>query len=301
MNSLFKCIATAACHAALLLAFFPCASAENPDAAAADLIHDAWKEYQYREFDSAQAIFAKAFKKSSVKAEKLQALTGQAFCLQFGKRALAGVSDYEGAIAIYRKALAICEHDPKFESFFNSMIAECSYRIYSLNGDEAKLKEAEGIWQALSSSEPKSLVAQDALLFRTFAGTNSFAEDANVEKMNQVASYLASVSQPGVKPEPGSIALASVMANYLATVCFWRGDYKGSVDWLKEYVKLGPTSYASRTNTVFRIARISDVKLGDAKTAAEYYGIFAKSFPVDNRRYFSELKAASLLGKEAGN
>ena len=297
MNPLIKCFALLLCQTALLLAAIPSASAAKPDAGAIDLIHDAWREYQYREFDTAQSIFYDAFKKATVKEDKLQALTGQAFCLQFGKRALATSSDYEGAITFYRKALEIAGHDAKFEPFFNAMIAECSYRIYSIGGDEAKLKEAEAIWADLNAKSPNSLVAQDALIFKTFATTKSFRDDNNLENIKQVSAHMAAVA---AQPDADGAALTPVMANYLSTVCFWRGDYKGSVHWLQEYLKLGPTCYTAKTNAVFKIARISDLKLQDAKTSCEYYSLFAKSFPVDKRRYFSEQKAAS-FAKEAGH
>lgn len=299
MRSAVKCAALSFCLLALTTALLLSACGQaKPDAAALDLLRDAWKEYQYREFDEARALFAEAFKKSARKEDKLQALTGQAFCLQFGKRALAGVSDFEGAIALYRKALEIAAGDRKFEPFFKAMLAECSWRVYSLNGDDAKLKDAEDIWASLATDAPKSLVSQDALLFKTLAGTDSFADEGNVEKMKDAAAYLESLSDAQDKD---ASALAAVFADYLSTVCFWRGDYKGSELWLREYLKLGPTSYSAKTNAVFKVARINDLKLGDKKAAAEYYALFAKSFPVDKRRYFSERKAAELGGKEAGN
>jgi len=286
MNLIKSIAATPALALCLSLAPLLCGAGET----CADKIKDAWKEYQYREFDTAQSLFSEAERLAASKEDRVQALSGQAFCYQFGKRALATASDYEAAIALYRKSLEIAAGDPRFEPFLKSMLAECAARIYFLNGDEAKLKEAKEIWDWLQASCKESIVAQDSMLFKTVNMTKSFTDDANLPQMQVLEARLAE-SKGKSDGSSEKDALSSVMASYLSTVYYWRGDYKGSVEWLKRYIDYGPTSYSAKTNAYFKVARVSEIKLDDRKTACEYYGVFAKSFPTDRRNYFSALKA----------
>jgi tetratricopeptide (TPR) repeat protein len=276
----------------------------DKEAVAIDLLRDGWKEYQYREFDNAESLFKKAAEKASAKEDKLQALTGQAFCYHFGRMALATASDYANAIAIYRKCLDLAGDDQKFAPFFNSMIAECSYRIYRLTDDDTKLDEANAIWKELQEKHPNSVAAQEALLFKTIMDTKNLKDDSIIAKINTVADRLNS-KRPNDAELADANAMTSVMANYLAFVTYWRGDYRSAVHWFKEYLRLGPTSYAARYGTVFRIARISEMKNNDPKTAIAYYSLFAKDFPSNRSKYFAEQKSIELQKavdkKEAGN
>ncbi len=268
--------------------------------ASADKLKDAWREYQYREFDTAQSLFVEAEKSAASKEERLQALTGQAFCSQFGRRALATVSDFEAASKIYRKCVELSAGDSRFEPFFKAMLAECAARIYSLNDDKAKLKEAMDIWDWLQANCKDSIVAQDALLFKTALLTKSYDDDANIPLMQVLEQRLSGMTgKSDGSSEKDS--LSSVMASYLANTYYWRGDYKSSVVWLKRYIDFGPTSYSARTNAYFKVARVSEAKLDDRKTAFEYYNFFSENFPTDRRNYFAGQRAAEYgaLLKEA--
>ncbi len=283
---------------AMTLCLSVTAISSDQETKAADIMDGAWKEYQYREFSSAESMFDKALRIAESDEEKLQALTGKAFCRQFGPMALAGEGDYSAAIAIYKQCQQIAGANPHFAPFFKAMIAECSYRIYSLNGDEEKLRTAEALWNELQTSSSNSVPAQEALLFRTIMETKNYNLEDNKERMKRVADRLASSPVESDADAMDANALLPVMADYLYYASFWGGDYKGSVKWLEKYLELGPTSYAAAGNTVFRIAKTSEVKLKDYGTAAKYYAIFAKDFPSNNRRYFAQQKAAE-LGKEA--
>ena len=305
MKKLQDCLASLTVALTLCLAgqTAPCALAADAEAKALDLIHDGWKEYQYREFSLAKKLFIKAEKAANSNIDKVQAITGQAFCLQFGKKAEADVQDYEDAIELYNNALKLSVGDVKLQQFLNSMIAECSYRIYALSGDEKKFDAAEAIWSKLQAEAPNSLITQDALLFKNINMTKSYASPENLEKMAAVAKQIEGAKAVSKSEAPDAKALTQVMANYLARVNYWRGNYKDAVTWYEEYLKLGPTSYAVGVTTTFQVARISELKLNDKKTAAEYYALFSQKYPVDSRRYFTLLKVEELnkaLAKEAG-
>lgn len=271
------------------------------------LLKSAWQEYAYREFSKAEKLFIRAEKEAKNSDEIVQALTGQAFCYHFGKRQRVSIDDYSQALSIYKRALEKRSDDPKFTPFFKAMSAECNYNIFKLGGDASYQEEAEKIWAELKEKYPDSIFTQDALLFKSVMATNDLKSDEAKAATAELKEYLNGKTG-AFKAEKGTInasakspddktLLAPCMAKYIFTVLYWRGDYKDSVTWLKEYVKLGPSSISYLTTGYFRIAQTSEKQVGDKVTAQQFYRKLYTEYPNDRRAYYCTLKDES-LGKD---
>jgi hypothetical protein len=271
----------------------PCISAEN----SAELIKKAWTEYGYREFSKAERFFVEAAQKAQSMEDYCQALSGQAFCYQFGKKAQANVDDYEFAISLYEKCLKKAASNPKFVPFLKSMIAECNYRIYIIDENPENFKKAQTIWNELQKKNYGSVIAQDALLYEVVIQTNDYGDTKSPINAKKLEEYVAPVLKAASKRDRklgDEKLLTPVMANYLKDIYFWNNDFKKAASWLEAYIILGPTSYAARSDAYFRLARIAEKKLKDKKLAYKYYKRFYIEMKNSNRAYFAKEKMDEL-------
>lgn len=288
--------------------FASCCVGFNVRLAAADktaeLLKKGWLEYSYREFSKAETFFKQAEEKAQSMEDYCQALTGQAYCYQFGKKAQADVSDYEYAISLYEKSLKKVGNNPKFTPFLKSMIAECNYRIYLLDENPENFKKAQSAWNELQKKNYGSVIAQDALLYEVVVQTDDFTEQktlANAKKLEEYTIPILRAASNRDKDLGDESLLTPVMANYLKDIYFWSEDFKKATKWLEAYIILGPTSYAARSDAYFRLARIAEKKLKDRKLAYKYYKRFFNEMKNSNRAYFAKEKMNELskpIGKK---
>lgn len=269
-----------------------------------DLLKDGWAKYEFREFEAARRIFSRVQDTSKDKASICQAKTGLAFFNQFGQRGNVSVNHFEKAIELYDECIKMMGPDYKLTPFWKSMKAECNYRIYQKNDNIKNLKNAEAIWKELAEKQPKSLVAQDALLFRTVVPIRDFTDETVPNKIAEMETYLQPIKKKinnkktaeEIKKDEAAV-LAGIMANYLGKL------YASKKNWLKSsenydtYVKLGPTSHHYKLNAYYSIARIADVKLNDKKLAKEYYTKIFTESPTYRKSYFSMKRVKELGGK----
>ncbi len=279
----------------LLLAFLGLApvTVHAQDAAEASILSEAWREYAFMEFRKARRLFDRVIADPPNREDLCQALTGRAFCYQFGGRGNVTVGDFREALAAYGRCLQELGDGHRLAPFWLAMTAECHYRIHLLSRDAAALGEAEKLWQRLQRDHHDSIFNQDALLLRATAGLTDFKDARTTDRMAEIEAYLAEDAGKGRAGGPG--LLAPVMANYLANAYFWRGDYARSVAWYREYCRLGPTSFRERNTVWFRVARIADEKLDDRDTAIEFYTKIWKEAPSDGKVYFCMERVRELM------
>jgi tetratricopeptide (TPR) repeat protein len=206
--------------------------------------------------------------------------------------------DLLGATDLYRRALELVGDSHPNSAVYNSLMAECLYRLSDLRDrDPEMLARAETIFSRLETEAPDSLATQNLLLFRTLRNQTDFSTEESLESARKIEHYLGPVvaELDASTPLPDEQAtLAPTMAAYLAGYHYWTGGYPESMKWLKIYDRLGPTSYSARANTLFRIARIAETKLGDPDTAAKYYRRFNREIRSDNRIFFAGERAELL-------
>ncbi|MBN1865422.1 MAG: tetratricopeptide repeat protein [Victivallales bacterium] len=267
------------------------------------LLDDAWMKYEYRDFDSAWRNFQRVERETKDKDLNLhcEALTGLAFCLQFGKMVNAGVGDYEGAVGYYHKCIELKGDDARLVPFWKSMMAECMYRVYSLNGNKDYYHQAMEIWSELDGSQPDSLVAQDSLLFRTVVPTRDFHDPGTDKKIARMEEYIEPIldniretGDAGDYAGTEKAVLAGAMANYLGALYANRHEFKKATEYYETYAILGPTSHHYKLNAFYSIARISDAELGDMDRAIRYYTRIFTESPAYTKSYFSMQRVEAL-------
>ncbi|OGV51799.1 MAG: hypothetical protein A2017_18830 [Lentisphaerae bacterium GWF2_44_16] len=264
---------------------------------ALDLLKKGWSEYEFREFAKAEEFFKKAEKSVSTPDEYAEALTGQAFCYQFAQKNQVSAYDYEYAISLYKKGLEKTGENHKLSPFLKSMIAECEYRVSVMEDNPQKLAKAEATWDYLRKNHPDSVVTQDAMLLKAVSQTQDFTDEATTENIKLIEAYLKPFTTDAKSVSSDKTLLAAPMCYYLYNCLFWRGAYSQSINWLKAYCFFGPTSYAMKSQAYFTIARISEQKLKDTKTALEYYKRIDKEIENSNITYYVKEKIASLKDK----
>lgn len=264
------------------------------------LLKKGWAEYGFQEYGRALKYFQKAEKSAGNKDDLCQALTGQAFCYHFGQKNSVSVDDYGKALLLYERCIAEAGENHKHRLFWNSMKAECLYRISVLDSDSGKFKQAEQLWSDIRKNGEATVVVQDAMLSRALMQTSNFSDETVSAFTSEMEEYLKRHSaemRVSSQNKPSSMILAAIMANYIYNVYFWRGDYRKSVDYLIAYCKFGPTSFQYGATAYFKVARISELKLKDSKIAVEYYSKLYNEARSDNRAYYS-LERAKALGAQ---
>lgn len=265
------------------------------------MLAEGWSKYNFREFEASRGIFTEVQDTSTDKASICQAKTGLAFYFQFGQRGNVTVGDFEKAIELYEECITIMGPEYKLIPFWKSMKAECLYRIYVLNDNIEKLEQAQAIWKEIKEKAPNSLVAQDALLFRTVIPIRDFTDDKVPVKIAEMENYLKPINEKindkktlqAIKTSESAV-LAGVMANYLGKLYSSRKEFRKSSDNYDTYVKLGPTSHHYKLGAYYSIARIADVELKDKKLAMEYYTRIFTESPTDRRSYYSMQRVKQL-------
>ena len=265
------------------------------------LLKEGWEKYDFREFEASRRIFTKVQETSKDKASICQAKTGLAFYYQFGQRGNVTVSDFEKAIDYYEECIKTMGPDFKLTPFWKTMTAECLYRIYTKNDNQEYLEEAQAIWQEIEKKHHGSLIAQDAMLFRTVVPTRDFLDKKTPERMAEMENYLKPISKKlsnkktaeAIKKSEEAI-LAGVMANYLGKLYSSRKEYKKSTDNLQTYVNIGATSNHYKLAAYYSIARIADVELENKKLAREFYVRLYTESPTERKAYFSRQRAKAL-------
>ncbi|HCE46656.1 MAG TPA: hypothetical protein DET40_24170 [Lentisphaeria bacterium] len=289
----------------ILFTAFSFSAAVAAEDKASVLLKKAWLEYRFQEVKKARSYFEEAEKKASDKDEMLQALTGQAFCFQFLMKNSVTSDDYGKAVILYDRCLKEAGTDHKYLQFWKSMKAECLYRISVRESDTGKAGKAEELWTEVQQDGAGTVFAQDAMLSRAIMQSDDVNDARVTSHCADMDKYLVPFRKDARKIDVAkdrNAMLAPVMATYLYNVYFFRGDFKKSVDSLIDYCKFGPTSFQYKATAYFKVARISETRLSDNKTAVDYYMKFYNECGSDSRSYYS-LERAKTLGASgtAGN
>ena len=262
-------------------------------------ISNAWSEYGFKEINKAKILFQKASELAKTKQEKCEALTGIAFCLQFGKRSNVSSDDYLEAIKIYDEALSIIEKSDRLRPFFLAMKAEAFMHLSLLSGSQSDSKnfrgKADEIWAILDLEYPTDVFRQDSLLTRAALASDDFRDEKSLKAHENLKKYLSSLTKDAPKED---ILLVPVMCSQLAEFSFLNSDYKSTVEYLKLYSYYGPTSFPMKANAYFRIARISELITKDKKTAIEFYRRFYNECNSNEKAFFAKKKAEELSGEK---
>jgi len=263
------------------------------------IINKAWDEYSFKEINKAKLLFLKASELAKTKQEKCEALTGIAFCFQFGKRSDVTSDDYLQAIKIYDEALAMLEKSDRLRPFFLAMKAECLMYLSLLYGNQVDSKnfkdKADEIWAILDLEYPTDVFRQDSLLTRTALASDDYRDEKSIKAHENLKKYISSLSKESSKEET---LLASVMCSQIAEFSLINSDYKSTIEYLKLYSYYGPTSFPMKANAYFRIARISELITKDKKTAIEFYRRFYNECNSNEKAYFAKKKAEELSGEK---
>lgn len=274
-----------------------CGAAVSKSKDVDEILARAWREYNIEEFDLAQSAFQRAKERSKGNKENLcEAMTGLAFCQQFGRKLNVEMENYQKAIEIYKEIVKLIETDKKlsdrFMPFIHSMIAECYLNIYYMNGDTEAKEKADRHMAWLRKNCYTSIHNQEAILIDTVKSLEEIKSKDTVGNARKIEEYVDYQQRhPGQEED---IVLISPMAQYMGNIYYWRNNYDKSLDWLIEYDEAGVSSYALRAINYYKIATIAEEKLNDKKTAAEYFRKLHANTGNDARAYYSKLKERKL-------
>ncbi len=259
----------------LLLRPSPALSAEDPS------LEGGWQEYQFQSFKEAARRFDEIEETTPDAAARREARLGQAMTAQFRESG----RDPKAAGKTYQQ-LEEGDASDAVGLLARSMRAE-------LLAEAGDLDDANRIWDEVITGHPDTLIAQDALLRRTLANMCPMVSDQTLEAVHLMARRRERFPAP-TREHPG---LAPVMDAFAGEVYFWREEYgKAREAFIRsaELRTLKTASYHSVANTNMRIARISEVKLDDPKTAGRYYRRLLIDTPNDPRMYYAMERAADL-------
>lgn len=230
--------------------------AKAEDAAAA--LASGWTEYSFLAFDDAHASFSRVLEMEPSPAEAREARIGMAMIQQFDERR----GNIKSAIEIYEQLLNE-EITGEPAALVRSLLAEC----YAAEG---RLSEAGKLWDGVISEFPDSIVAQDALVQRTYA----FMQDWDSHATSQSITNMLQMQASFPTPTPQKPGLFPTMEATAGNYYYWKEMYSESRDAFIRYTDIANTrntSYAWVAGALYRIARISELLLNDPVTAGRYY------------------------------
>lgn len=287
---------------ALSFAFiFSAVSEAYSDDSVKGLLTKGWEEYGYGIFDSARKNFNEVLSKPSLSdSEYCEAMTGLAFCHQFGKGSNVSESDYRKAIECYKLAIAKSGGDRRIEEVLRSMQAECLLMIFRLSRNTELLSEAQAICDSISSGNEISLASQNSILAGTVFKISDLSSEDSLQSLRKLEAYLDKSFEKRESLDKESRLLLPAMARLLAEISVSKGDYQNAVKYFDQYLAFGATSHVTRAQVTFKLARIYDLKLKNPSKAIEYYNKFRKENPNDVKAYFAEQRVSDLDGAGAG-
>ncbi len=233
------------------------AAAANANDAAHELAKG-WEEYGFLAFDDARVSFSRVQNLSPSVEQDQEARIGLAMIQQFDERR----GNRQQAISIYQQLLAEgITAEPA--ALAKSMLAEC----LALEGD---LPQAIDIWDRVIAAHPDSIIAQDALVQRTYfimRDWDSASTHKAITELNQLRTAFPSPTpeRPGLFP-----TMEATIGNYY----FWQREYEAARAAFMRYSDIANTrntSYGWVAGMLYRIARMSDLLLDDPETAGRYY------------------------------
>lgn len=255
------------------------ATAPGPDDSRTRLDR-AWTEYSFQAFDMAEALFQEvAQQHPQTNTRNLEARAGLAMIRQFDTRR----QDLAQALREYRTLLAEgLDGEPAI--LVQALLAEC----ISASGN---LAEANRLWDELIRTHTESIVAQDALLQRTYHNMTSWHSPETA----QAIAYLQDMRTLFPAPTPDRPGLSPTFDATIGNYYFWNEDYESARDAFIRYTDIANTrntSYAWVAGMLFRVARISELHLHDTVTAGAYYRRVAIETRNAAQSYFALMKAA---------
>jgi tetratricopeptide (TPR) repeat protein len=247
----------------------------------AALVRQAWTEYGFESFDAARTRFVEAQAITDDPALAREAQMGMAMSDQFDPRH----PDPSAARQAYEQIV-----DKGAPREVTQMAQSLLAQVCAAEGD---LPRANRLWESAVLADPGSIVAQDALLQRTYANLRGWTEPETAAAME----YLSRMRQTFPTPTPDRPGLAPVFDATLGNYYFWKGDYEAARQAFIRFTEIATTrntSYAWMAGMYFRIARISEVLLNDRPTAGAYYRKVALETPNSVLSFFALSKAAEL-------
>lgn len=237
----------------LLLPLFPLSAGES----ACELARG-WEEYGFLAFDDARASFSRVQSHSPSLEQQQEARIGLAMILQFDERR----GNRRQAISIYQELLEEgISGEPA--ALVMSMLAEC----HALEGD---LPQAIKTWDRVIAEFPDSIIAQDALVQRTYF----IMRDWHSASTRKAIADLIELRTAFPAPTPERPWLFPTIEATIGNYYFWQGEYETARAAFMRYSDIANTrntSYGWVAGMLYRIARISDLLLDDPETAGRYY------------------------------
>lgn len=243
-------------------------------------LDEAWREFFFQMYDSAERLFAQAQRAGADAALRREAEIGAAMVAQF--RETGGNADR--AIAAYERLLREGIQGPP-RALCLCLLAEA----YALQGRDA---DADRLWDEAIAGYPELPIAQDALLRRTVRDLR----DLRSERAGAAIRYLEERRKLFPPPTPEAPGLAPAFDFVLGEAYFWRGDLAAARAAWKRYIATASprvTSYSQYAGVTLRAARVSE-QLGEPAEAGRYYRRFVEQTPNDARAYFALERAVAL-------
>jgi hypothetical protein len=246
-------------------------------------LREAWNEYSFQSFDAAERLFREAERTASAEDARQQAQIGLAMIRQFDSKR----RDLPAAARIYANLLAD-GLDGEPAALVRSLLAEC--RVAQGQGGREAVNR---LWDQAIADLPSSIVAQDALLRRTFAAMEAWDSPATTNAVEELDRRRAQFPPPS-REIPG---LAPVMDTLLGNYRFWQGDAERSREAFIRYCDIATTrtsSYGWYSGALFRVAQLSERRLNDRETAGRYYRKIVLETPNCVQSFYCLIKAAEL-------
>lgn len=256
-----------------------------------DRLARAWSEYGLSNWELAAGFFRQVIGDSeSTPAARLQAEFGLVYIEQYK---MPGFSP-EIAFMQYSELLTKVAPNTPDHAVIRKQMAECllDQRTPDFTAARAYLREI------LDSPITPSLTRAAAVmeLARSYI-LEGMAIDDDAGKDQHLLYALAVITQ--YRPTLDATSFSAAAHQLAGELAVLLGDYDRAVRELTVWLDKGIRSIRLRASTLFRIARISEIELGDDETAAAFYRRLAEEVPSDMRAFWARQRVEEIEdGKE---
>ena len=262
----------------LLLCFLLCGTESWAAEAPSVLLKNAWAEYGFQAFDSAQNLFEEAEESpQSTPEQRLQARLGLAFITH---QQMPG-RDPEAALTLYESLLQEIPQDHNLRFLLLSRIGDCH-----AESDPPEFERARQFYrQGLETATDTSLMVQETILRLVTTYMNRPDSEAFAQGL-AVAEEFA--------PRMQGVHFESIFYGLQVELSFFLGAHERMAAALERQYRAGISNVKVKENVLFQLARLHEVELRDFPKAEAYYRQLAAEIPSSQKAYFARLRADEL-------
>jgi tetratricopeptide (TPR) repeat protein len=256
--------------------FFACIAFCTP-LIARETISDAWREYDYQNFDGAARIFGEVLKdRAAAPEQRIQARLGIAMVVHY--RIPGG--DPERAIPMYRAVLDSLPRESAVRPNVLLLIGRAYAQMKKPMHDSAQV-----YFRKIDAEYPGTVESDEAALEQAYILSYRQTEPDFRNAIRFLQEYC--------DRSPGN-TLASTMHMFCARLAQSLKDLPLARAHLIVADSLGVVNIRNRPIVMYQIAFISDTKLNDPATAKKYYRKLITTYSTDGHAFFCKMRLKEL-------